>query len=460
MTVKTRSSSLKKNEDDKSSSSSEESICEGCEDSDCEDCENIEEESEVSKECEGCDKSDCEDCAEYEELKDFIEDDLDEIEDVDIADNLKDFMNTKLDKDVKKILIQNMKIYLGNFDEEDEFGQGPDDFIEDPKKLLRSVTPFNRITAKDFVLNKFDENKSINNIQDLITILDHVDADIKQKELLNSLKELNNLVGMKNIKEQIVNQILFFIQDLYDPGMFLHTVITGSPGCGKTSVAHIMSKLYKSLGFLSNDKIVIVDRSDLVGMYLGHTAIKTKKALESALGGIILIDEAYSLGSSDNNTDSYSKECIDTINQFLSEHSEDLICIIAGYKDAIEECFFKHNSGLKRRFPWKFNIENYTCEELYDILLRQLGNWIFDVPKDLVISHIKKNMNSFSSNGGDTQILLDRCKVCHARRIFTITDKKSKTITKDDFVEGLKNFLLVKSSSEKLNNDSHTHMYI
>ena len=104
--------------------------------------------------------------------------------------------------------------------------------------------------------------------------------------------------------------------------------------------------------------------------------------------GILLIDEAYSLGpGSDSNNDSFSKECIDTINQFLSEHVDDFVCIIAGYKDEIDKCFFKQNSGLKRRFPWTFEINAYGPEELLSILIKQLNEsekniWSFDVPKE------------------------------------------------------------------------------
>jgi hypothetical protein len=184
-----------------------------------------------------------------------------------------------------------------------------------------------------------------------------------------------------------------------------------------TCLTHIMSKIYRSLGFLDNDKIVVADRSNLIGMYLGHTAVQTKTVLESAKGGIILIDEAYSLGSEEGR-DSFSKECIDTINQYLSEHCDELVCIIAGYKNEIENCFFKQNSGLDRRFPWRFEIDKYSSDELTEILYRQLNTWTMVTERSYINEKIKENLEYFKGNGGDTKNLLDKCKIAHARRAF------------------------------------------
>ena len=119
---------------------------------------------------------------------------------------------------------------------------------------------------------------------------------------------------------------------------------------------------------LENDNFITATRSDLVAKYLGQTADKTQKVIDSALGGVLFIDEAYSLGNQEQR-DSFSKECIDTINENLTEKKTDFICIIAGYKDEIESCFFSYNSGLERRFPVRFTIEEYKPEELYLIFI-------------------------------------------------------------------------------------------
>ena len=166
-----------------------------------------------------------------------------------------------------------------------------------------------------------------------------VEGPTQIDELIMSLKELEGMIGMESIKQNIVNQLLLFLQNLNDPGMFLHTVLTGNPGCGKTSICHILAKIYKSMGFIQKSDIVVADRPALIGQWLGETSIKTKKVLDSARGGVLLIDEAYSLGNEEGR-DSFSKECIDTINQYLSEHVDEFVCIIAGYKDDLNKCFF------------------------------------------------------------------------------------------------------------------------
>jgi SpoVK/Ycf46/Vps4 family AAA+-type ATPase len=308
-------------------------------------------------------------------------------------------------------LITAINDLINELNEEDPDEDNDDEDPEEPVPIVPAI-PTQRPV---FQLNTIDKN--VETLDDLITVLDHKNASENQKSLVLVLKELNQLIGMKQLKQQIINQILFFIQSLNDQGIFYHSVITGNPGTGKTTIINLLSKIYKHMGFLTTNKIVKVDRSDLIGQYLGHTAFQTKKVLESAKGGILLIDEVYSLGSLDNR-DSFAKECVDTINQYLSEHVDELVCIIAGYEDEIESYFFKQNKGLKRRFPWKFNIEDYSAEELYQILCTQLGSWKFSIDDKYVINSIKNNMQLFKGNGGDTRILLDRCKINYARRNF------------------------------------------
>jgi len=285
-----------------------------------------------------------------------------------------------------------------------------------------------------------------------------------QRSLCSHLKTLDSFVGMDLIKQQITNQILFFILDLYDPGMFLHAVITGNPGTGKTSIAGIIAKIYCSIGFLQNDNVIIAKRDNLIAGYLGQTALKTKKVLDSARGSVLLIDEVYALGS-EQGEDSFSKECIDTINQYLSEHVNDMICLIAGYKDSIDNSFFRYNKGLRRRFPWTFHINDYSSSELYEIFMIQLrleqsdkpGQWSIgpDLKKEYIISKFQESKDRIKDNGGFTGILVDRCKIYYARRIFKKDPDISKVITKIDFDEAF-NSVLVKEH-KKFNN--HELMY-
>lgn len=281
------------------------------------------------------------------------------------------------------------------------------------------------------------------------------------RELVSALKELRDMIGMESIKQNIVNQLLLFLQGLNDSGMFLHTVLTGNPGVGKTSLCHILAKIYKSMGFLKKSEVVVADRPSLIGQWLGETSIKTKKVLDSARGCVLLIDEAYSLGSEEGR-DSFSKECIDTINQYLSEHVDELVCIVAGYKDMLNKCFFNHNPGLSRRFPWRYHINDYTIENMYDIMMVQIGDsgWSFKPGKEYILSVMNKNKKLFKNNGGDTKNFFEKCKICHAQRIFGTSEQK-KLVTEEDIKEAIKLFNETQNEHKKdTYNEPALNMYI
>ena len=233
--------------------------------------------------------------------------------------------------------------------------------------------------------------------------------------ILEPLIKLNNLIGMKIMKEQLLEQLLYFIQGHGDTIM-LHTVIEGPPGTGKTTVANLMAEIYSGIGILKKNKCTIIKRKDLIGQYLGETTIKTMDALNRCKNGIMLIDEAYSLGSgSGNSVDSYAKEAIDCINQYLTENVDKLICIIAGYKDELDKCFFSQNPGLRRRFPWTFTIENFKECELSEIMLNMIkeSEWKTECDLKMIKSLIKKEY--FSGNGGNIETILSRAKIIYSR---------------------------------------------
>ena len=243
---------------------------------------------------------------------------------------------------------------------------------------------------------------------------------------IEPLKKLNQLIGMDEIKKNIVDQILFYSQKLNTDEM-MHTCLTGPPGVGKTTLGKILAEIYCSLGFLETDNFKVVSKPDLIAGYLGQTAIKTQKVLKKALGGVLFIDEAYSLGSGSGNgsdEDSYAKECIDTINKFLSENTTNFIMIIAGYREELDQCFFSLNKGLKRRFPWCYDIGKYTNMDLKKIFIHQVqqNNWTFDENIKLnnyeLLNDFFNNKDLFDQNGGDTLILFDKTKICHSRRVF------------------------------------------
>jgi hypothetical protein len=275
----------------------------------------------------------------------------------------------------------------------------------------------------------------------------------------STLLKLKELVGMKTVKKNMVGQILYYLQNLEkDNDDMLHTIIEGPPGVGKTELGKILGELYIKMGIIENNKyniddpnfninniFKIVKRSDLIGKYLGQTAIKTQEVIDSCKGGVMFIDEAYSLGNKEGR-DIYSKECIDTINRNLTEQKSNFLCIIAGYPNDLEKCFFAYNDGLKRRFPFKYTIKKYTASELRDIFklkVNKLG-WVFKNEKSIPLEFFEKNIKSFPNYGGDMETLLLNCKIHHGIRIFGKSADEKKILTYKDIKAGFKDFISIR----------------
>jgi|APGre2960657404_1045060.scaffolds.fasta_scaffold08384_2 hypothetical protein len=318
--------------------------------------------------------------------------------------------------------------------------------------------------------------------------------------IADPIRELDELVGMKDVKTQLLSIILYFIQfgkperasvtvaaptapaavaeamdremctcegdvnvdgDVNDfaalvapvgPVMplaakakdsrdMLHTVVYGGPGVGKTRFINILARIYAALGILPTSKVTVAKRSDLIAGYLGQTAIKTRKMIEAAKGGILLIDEAYSLGDVAQK-DSFSRECIDTLNQALSEEKADFICIIAGYKADLEDRFFKSNPGLERRFPFRISIGEYTATHLRDIFVQIVRSRGWDIDASAApISLFEDNRDHFRFNGGDMETLFTKTKFLHGRRVFGKRAAVKKMLTHEDVAAGIDAFL-------------------
>ena len=283
----------------------------------------------------------------------------------------------------------------------------------------------------------------INNLDSLIEIsqskikYSNINIEILW-QILPELQLLNDMIGMENLKETIFYQIIYYLQDLHTVGQneYLHTVILGPPGCGKTTVAKIIGEIYKKMKILSPEgTFKVAKREDFVGEYLGQTAAKTKRLLNSCLGGVLFIDEAYALGPGQKDKDSFSKEAIDTLNAFLSENKENFCCIIAGYEEEVKKCFFSVNPGLERRFQWIHKINDYSEKDLANILMKMIdeNSWNTVLNIEEIIKLIKDNIDLFKNSGGDIENFLTKSKLCHAKRVFSLDPKYKLCLTKDDF---------------------------
>ena len=295
----------------------------------------------------------------------------------------------------------------------------------------------------------------INNINDILNIIKsypydpYIKYNINMKvlhDIKEPLEELNNMIGMNDLKINIVDQILYFIQELHKNnlanGDFMHTVIYGPPGTGKTEIAKIMGKIYSKIGILSKGTFKKVTRSDLIAGYLGQTALKTRDVIKDSLGGVLFIDEAYSLGNVEKR-DSFAKECIDTLCEALSDNKENLMVIIAGYEKELRECFFNYNQGLDSRFTWRFKTDEYTHENLYDIFLKKVKDidWVIDENSKITSEWFKKNKEYFKFYGRDIETILAKTKIAHSRRVFCKSETEKRKINLKDLDKGFEIYL-------------------
>jgi SpoVK/Ycf46/Vps4 family AAA+-type ATPase len=304
-----------------------------------------------------------------------------------------------------------------------------------------------------------DIDVSINNIDDVLSLIKRYQNDpaikynINMKALHNikePLEELNNMIGMNELKNNVLDQILYFVQGLHKNKTsascdYMHTVIYGPPGTGKTEIAKIMGKIYSKLGILGGDNLNSreplfkkVTRSDLIAGYLGQTTLKTRDVIKDALGGVLFIDEAYSLGNSEKR-DSFSKECIDTLCEALSDYKDNLMVIIAGYEKELKDCFFDYNQGLDSRFTWRFKTDKYSAEDLYKIFVKKVkeNGWEIHENSKINIEWFEKNKDYLRFYGRDIETIFAKTKIAHSKRVFCKPLSEQKKINLEDLNKGL-----------------------
>lgn len=266
-------------------------------------------------------------------------------------------------------------------------------------------------------------------------------------EMESALKELEALVGLSEVKSEVMSCInLLRINNMRrEKGLPLlqtsnHMVFTGHPGTGKTTVARIMAKIFKSLGVVSKGQLVETDRAGLVAGYMGQTALKTAQVIKKAKGGVLFIDEAYSLSSEDGSND-YGREAIDTLVKGMEDYRDDLVVIVAGYVDEMKK-FISMNPGLRSRFNKYINFSDYSSEEMLEILKRQCIKTEFILSseaEEAAHRYFEKNQTDPTfGNARGVRNFFDRVVMNQATRILTLPNPSEiefKTIKKEDIAD-------------------------
>ena len=242
------------------------------------------------------------------------------------------------------------------------------------------------------------------------------------------IQQLNKLVGLNDVKSKVNDliafqkvQLLRKEKGLHSPKSTMHLAFTGNPGTGKTTVARIIGRIYRKLGLLSKGHFMEVSRTDLIAGYQGQTALKVKEVIEKAKGGVLFIDEAYSITENDH-SDSYGRECLTELTKALEDYREDLVVIVAGYTEPMKQ-FFESNPGLKSRFNTFIEFDDYNVNELMEILVCMtnaedyvISDKAREILSQQIIKTIESKQNNFA-NGRFIRNIFESMTMNHARRV-------------------------------------------
>jgi len=273
----------------------------------------------------------------------------------------------------------------------------------------------------------------------------------RQRSIQAIMAELDGLIGLETVKQH-VREIRAYTEiqaarakhGLTSGATGLHMIFTGNPGTGKTTVARLLGKLFHGMGLLPKGHMVEVERADLVGEYIGHTAQKTREVIKQALGGILFIDEAYSLARGGERD--FGKESIDCLVRAMEEHRGELILILAGYP-AEMEWFLSQNPGLRSRFPIRIDFPDYTPDELLAIGIKMWQDREYELTpdaRDALRSILRSRSWLTAGDQGNARAvrnLVERSLRCQAVRLVgraEITREDLMTLTRADLEEAVR----------------------
>ncbi len=281
--------------------------------------------------------------------------------------------------------------------------------------------------------------------QDKIVLSDDASVDLEAEFEASNVKEVldkldRELIGLKPVKTRIREIAALLLVDrlrkqfaLSSVTPTLHMNFTGNPGTGKTTVALRMAEILHRLGYVREGHLVSVTRDDLVGQYIGHTAPKTKEVIKKAMGGVLFIDEAYYLYKPENERD-YGAESIEILLQVMENNRDDLVVVLAGYKDRMDK-FFHSNPGMRSRVAHHLDFPDYSADELLAIGKLMLADQNYRLSPDaekafLEYLTLRMNLEHFA-NARSVRNALDRARLRQANRLF---NSKSKTLNKTDLI--------------------------
>jgi probable Rubsico expression protein CbbX len=268
-----------------------------------------------------------------------------------------------------------------------------------------------------------------------------LDAELKASSIQEVLDKLDReLIGLKPIKTRIREIAALLLVDrlrkrfeLTSETPTLHMCFTGNPGTGKTTVAMRMGEILKRLGYVREGHLVTVTRDDLVGQYIGHTAPKTKEVIKKAMGGVLFIDEAYYLYKPENERD-YGAESIEILLQVMENNRDDLVVILAGYKDKMDR-FFQSNPGMRSRIAHHLDFPDYSAEELMaiaEIMLAGQNYRLSPAGREAFAEYIPLRMRlPHFANARSIRNALDRARLRQANRLFA---QRGHSLTRTDLI--------------------------